>query len=49
IPSLTTSNFNNSSTDTNSKTNPPQTEPSRQPRKRQLRSSKKNLKLHPQN
>jgi len=47
--SSTTFNPDNSSSETSNQTNPPQTQPSRQPRKRQLRSSKKNLRLHPQN
>ena len=43
----TSSNLDDSSTETGNQTNLSQTQPSRQPRKRQLRSSKKCLRLHP--
>ena len=38
-----TTNLNDSSTETNNQTNPPQTRPSHKPRKRQLRPLKKNI------
>ena len=43
--SSATSNLDDSSTETNNQTNLPQTQPSRQPRKRQLHSSKKISKI----